>query len=213
MASYRQLISHIDLAWANIHLKHEHAIAGLLSHLRRNNGRLLETTVTSIGGDILKAQKFEQHSILTSISHPEAIPLLKQTAQRATLVEAFIYAVRSVKTEPNEQLFSNLGDMYKKTLDAAQSVDACLAFTVDFFHPIKLEILSDWLEKQRRIRLADKPDISKLNLGPKLRKIMGTGVEFPTVSLCDSLRMTGIPAKLAQRGAPGLDGFEDRNVG
>ncbi len=108
LKSYRQSILHIERAWIDIHLKHEAAITSLLDHLNKNNGRLIEKIVTSVGGTARKQEHFEQHKIITYVSSPEAIPLLKQVSQRVNLVEAFVHAVKTVRTEPNDQMFSNL---------------------------------------------------------------------------------------------------------
>ena len=199
LESYRSTINHIERAWAEIHLKYEDAITNLLNHLKRNGGRLLDKTVVTIGGSAHKQEHFEHHRIVTHISAPEAIPYLKQVSQRATLVDAFIHAVRTVRTEPSEQMFSNLAALYLKTLDATKNVDACLAFTSDFFAPGKLSVLSEWISDQRRIRLGDPRDLTRQDLKNKFNKVMGAGLERPPLSLADAIRSTNIPEKLQHR--------------
>lgn len=199
LKSYRHLISHAESAWAEIYLKHEKAIPGLLEHLRRNGGRLVETTHMSIGGNAKDLEHIEQHTIVTHIAGDDAIPYLKQSTQRLILVDSFVHAVRNVKTDPNEQMFSNLAAMHRKTLDAAQVIDSCITFTHDFFSPEKLEALTSWMEKRRRNRLSHMPEVTRQNLEPQLRKIMGSGIERPSQSLCDAIRAAEVSDKLLYR--------------
>lgn len=213
MASYRKLLGHIDIAWADIHLKYPKEILSVLSNLQKNNGRLVEAGVLSVGGKAQKVQRFEQHTILMSITCPQAIPYLKQTGQRASLVDIFTNAVRSMKSEPNSQVFSNLANMYKKTMDAAQIVDDCLAFTTDFFHPEKMSIISEWLEQRRLVRIGDVSEIKKRNLGNKFINIMGAGVEKPPMSLSQSLTSTSILNKIDQRRVPIAKSLSDSHSG
>ena len=201
LSSYRSILSHIERAWVEIHIKYEQPVVNLLTHLKRYNGRLLDTTVISFGGVAGKQQDFEYHNMLAHVSATEAIPYLKQVSQRADLIDAFIHAVKTVRSEPNEQMFSNLAALYQKTMDAAKDVDACLAFTSDFFREEKLALISNWIEKQRRLRLPDTREVTQQNLGHKFRKIMGSGVEKPSTSLSDAIRSTNITEKLKQRGS------------
>lgn len=199
LKSYRHLVNHIDVAWTDIHLKHEQAVAGLLANLSRNSGRLVDTTHVTVGGYAQEQQSFEQHSIVTHIANPEAIQYLKQAGQRATFVDAFILAVRRVKSEPSDQIFSNLTTMYQKTLEAARIVDSVISFTNDFFQSEKLLLLAGWMEKERLIRLRHLAEITKQNLAVNLIKIMGSGIERPSTSLSDAIRATDITEKLQQR--------------
>ncbi|HLP69675.1 MAG TPA: hypothetical protein VK181_19350 [Rhizobium sp.] len=197
--SYRQTIHHIERSWTDIHLRYERSITNLLDHLRRNNGRLLDKAVITFGGMAHKQEQFEHHKIITHISAPEAIPYLKQVSQRLALVDAFIHAVRTVRTAPNEQLFSNLAALYQKTLDAATDVDACFTFTSDFFSPEKLTLLSNWISDQRRARLGNPRDLTKQDLRERFIRIMGIGVEKPRLSLADAIRSTDMAERLQQR--------------
>lgn len=199
LSSYKPMIQCIESGWIDIHIRYEKPIEELLTHLRRNNGRLLKTSVISIGGSAQKEQLFEQQAIITYISSPEAIPNLKRITQRLSLVDNFVYAVRSIRREPSAQLFSNLASMFQKTLDAAQEVDACLAFTADFFRTEKLALVSDWIESRRRARLAGKPEMTRQELGPKFVKLIGSGLEKPRVSLAETLKSTEVTSKLAQQ--------------
>lgn len=195
----------IDIGWTDILVKYEKPVAEALKNITRGNGRLLEARVVSVGGDAGKIHKYEQHEILAFISGAEAITYLKRAAQRATLVDAFVAAIRSMKTQPSDQIFANLAGMYRKTLDAAEDVDRCIGFTVDFFQPDKLEIISAWMERRRLTRLGDIPEVTKQNLGPKLRKIMGFGIENPQTSLSEALKSTNILTKISKRQIPAQD--------
>jgi hypothetical protein len=199
LKSYRHLIVHIETAWIEIHIRHEKAISPLLAHLTRNNGRLVETKHISVGGNAKQLERLEQHAIITHISNANAIPYLKQMTQRLALVETFVHAVRSVKTEPSNQMFSNLAAKHQKTLEEAKVLDACISFTNDFFGAEKLKLLAHWMEKDRQNRLSQLTEVKPQNLEPHLRRTMGSGIEHPHQSLCDAFGTTGIPEKLLQR--------------
>jgi hypothetical protein len=196
---YKPLLSHMDIAWTDIYIKYETAINGLIDNIQKNSGRLVEVSENKIGGKATKSVFVQDYKIITSISNPAAIPFLKISSQRAALVDAFIAAVKSVKQEPSEQLFTNLASMYNKTLIAAEQVDQCIAFTADFFTPSKLSSIGDWIERRRQDRLRGKGEVTPQNLKYKFEKIMGHGVEVPATSLTAALQSTGILLKLDQR--------------
>ena len=199
LKSYRPLVIHVESAWVELYLKHEKPISSLLSHLARNSGRLVETAHVTVGGNARQLERVEQHSIVTHVSHTSAIPYLKQVIQRLTLVESFVYAVQSVRTEPSDQMFSNLAAKHQKTLEAAEVIDAILAFTNDFFQPDKLRLLASWMEKERQNRLSHMVEVTPQNLEPHLRGIMGSGIERPRQSLCETIGATDISQKLLHR--------------
>ena len=199
LKSYRHLVSHIESAWVEIQLKHEKPIASLLEHLSRNNGRLVETSHIEIGGIAKQLERVEQHAILTHVSHANAIPYLKQLMQRLALVESFVYAVRSVRAEPDDQMFANLAAKHQKTLAAAEVIDASVAFTQDFFQWEKLRLMAAWMEKERQKRLSHLAEITPQNLESSLRKIMGEGIERPRQSLSDAIGATEVTEKLLVR--------------
>lgn len=199
LKSYRPLLTHIESAWVEMHLKHEKPIAHLLAHLARNNGRLVETSHVAVGGNAKQLERVEQHSIVTHVSSSSAIPYIKQIIQRVTLVEAFVYAVQSVRTEPTDQMFANLAAKHQKTLEAAEVVDACIEFTRDFFQPSKLRLLASWMENERKKRLSHLAEVKPQNLEPHLRRIMGSGIEQPSQSLSEAIMSTDISEKLLSR--------------
>jgi hypothetical protein len=201
ISSYKSTVFHVERAWTDIYLRYEAPVSELMNHLQRNRGRLLRSEIKSVGGNAMKQHDFEHKTIITHISEPEAISNLRKISQRVTLVEQFIYAVKSVKCEPSDQLFTNLSSMYFKTMNAATEIDACLLFTKDFFQKAKLTMVGAWLEERRKTRLSDLTAVTRQDLSYKFVKIMGSGVEAPP-SLAASLSSTDIPGKLSSRSSP-----------
>lgn len=198
--SYKPIVFHVERAWADIHLRYEAPVTELMNHLQRNKGRLLQSEIKSVGGSATRQRDFEHHTIITTIAEPESIRNLRQLSQRLTLIEQFIYAVKTVRTQPSDQIFSNLSGMYLKTMNAAIEIDACLSFTRDFFQQPRITIIGAWLEEKRRSRLVDVKVMTRQDLSYKFVKIMGSGVEAPP-SLVASLNSTEIPEKLSLRNA------------
>lgn len=199
MNHYRKLLSNIEISWADIRLKYQRPIDDIFSNIQKNSGRLVEISVVTLGGSAAKSESFHEHRILASFQNSESIRNLTTISQRGILVDRFVDAVHSVKHEPSEQLFSNLANLYNKSMLAAEEIDACLRFTADFFRPEKLQAVSDWCERRRRERLVDQAQITPQNLGPKFQKIMGYGVEMPRESLTSALRSTELLTSLEER--------------
>lgn len=199
MKSYRQLIHHVERAWIDMHVNHETVVLNILNSIQRNAGRLVEVSDIRLGGKATKSTTTQDHRILLSLTGSDAIRHLKAVSQRATLVDMFVQAVKSIRHEPSEQLFANLAGMFNKTVLAAQEVDGVISFTTDFFSPEKLPIICAWIERRRHERLRGKEDITPQNLEHKFRKYIGHGIEKPHSSLASTLLATGILDKVSDR--------------
>lgn len=199
MERYRNLLHSIETAWVNIKLKYQRPIEEIFSNIQKNSGRLVETSFVKIGGSAIESKSFHSHKIITNFQNSEAITNLTTLSQRGVLVDRFIESAQAVRIQPSEQLFSNLANLYKKTMASAEEIDACLRFTADFFNPAKIQALSDWHERRRQERLADHAKITPQNLGQKFFKIMGYGVEMPKESLSSALRSTQLLSRLEDR--------------
>lgn len=199
LRSYQHLVRHIDIAWHDIEIRYPKPYSEIMGHLQKNQGRILRVTTQTTEGKALKAYTQENTQILTAVRFPEAIKFLKQGQQQISLVRVFAEAVKSIRTEPSEQMFNNLAKKYRDALQAAKTADAIIVFTASFFSPDKLSTISQWYEERRESRLADKNQITKQDIGERFSKIMGTGVEIPRSSLALAMVSTKIESQLYER--------------
>jgi hypothetical protein len=185
--SYRALVQHCSQSWIEIRAKYPEAYNEIIDHLNKNGGRFVQREHVEIKSAEQGIKRIFQDTILGSIRSPNSIPYLTQMSQQLSLVDAFVGTIDGLHFEPSSQSINNLNRMFVRMVAAAALVDACLAFTHDFFSPQKLAIMSGWTEKRRREKLAGVEETSARNLGKLFTKIMGSAFPLPPRALRDTI--------------------------
>lgn len=197
--SYKPLVLRCEQIWVDISNLHPEPFEELMTHLSRNDGRIVETQIEEIGGSVNRAQRFENKIILGHIRRPDGIPNLTKVSQSLSLVETFMTSVRELTPSANRQLISNIYDFYRKMTGAAETVDAVIEFSADFFSPTKLALAGEWLDRQRARRLSGAELVSRRDMVGKFTKIVGSAFPLPSITLEESLKRFKVESVVSDR--------------
>jgi hypothetical protein len=191
VAANRHRVLKTKEIWDDIFVGHEQFYVEVELQLRRNNGRITETSDVIGTADLAAVglkNSYSTTTIITSVRAHQFFPSLREVDKELIIVESFLAAIKGMGLDLSDQQIVEYSRRIERNIrPATRRIDGALALTADLLSEEKLSKIGQWLDRKRVEALRHLPKIIPRNLAEAVRKTVGYGHEVPQRNLEDTI--------------------------
>lgn len=183
------LVKSIENAWEILTRDHKDTIEEIISHLEKNNSRLVEKNeqeISEISRSVGRSERFFVTTIICSIRNTASLKNIDNFRENKNIVKNISNIILEIKDDISHlEILEIERRLRSQFYTALENFERVMRFTVEFLTDPILTQICQWSDRQRLIKLRSQKNLSQRDLYKTITRKLGSGYELPKPMLSE----------------------------
>jgi len=183
------LVKSIENAWEILTRDHKDTIEEIISHLEKNNSRLVEKNeqeISEISRSVGRSERFFVTTIICSIRNTTSLKNIDNFRENKNIVKNISNIILEIKDDISHlEILEIERRLRSQFYTALENFERVMRFTVEFLTDPILTQICQWSDRQRLIKLRSQKNLSQRDLYKTIIRKLGSGYELPKPMLSE----------------------------
>lgn len=183
------LVKSIENAWEILICEHKDTIEEIISHLEKNNSRLVEQNeqqTSEISRSVGRSERFFVTKIICSIRNTTSLKNIDNFKDDKNTIRKISLLLLDLRDDVSAREILEIEKRLRSQFyTALENFERVIRFTVEFLTDPILTQICQWSDRQRLIKLRSQRNLSQRDLYKTITRKLGSGYELPKPMLSE----------------------------